>query len=122
MTISAGIEDRRDPRAFPKLRDEHDQKGDPGSKGSNTVDDHALECAFAALSLPVHHHAGLREREGKKGPDGKERDQAVGYAAEDDEQERGEADQGNDAVGVEQTAAADLEDVGQIVVHARWHA
>jgi hypothetical protein len=25
------------------LRNQHDQQGDPGSKGSNTVDDHALQ-------------------------------------------------------------------------------
>jgi hypothetical protein len=32
----------------------------------------------------VHGHADLGEREGKEGSDGKERDQAIGDAAEDD--------------------------------------
>ena len=73
--------------------------------------------ALAALPLPVHHHARLGEREGEEGADGEERDEAIGDAAEDDQQECGEADQRNDAVGVEQAAPADLEDVRQIVVH-----
>ena len=38
----------------------------------------------------------------------------------DDEQDRGEADEGVDAVGVEEAAAADLEGVRQVVVHRRW--
>jgi len=40
---------------------------------------------LTSLSLPVHHHTCLREREGKKSPDGKERDQAIGNAAKDDQ-------------------------------------
>jgi hypothetical protein len=50
-------------------------------------------------------------------PDGKERDQAVRYAAEDDQQQCGKADQGHDAMGIKQPAAADLEHVRQVVVH-----
>ena len=65
-------------------------------------------------------HAGLREGEGEEGADGEERDEAVGDAAESDQQQRGEADEGVDAVGVEQAAAADLEDVGQVVAARRW--
>ena len=37
--------------------------------------------------LPVHDHAGLREGEGEECADGVEGDQAVGDAAEEDEDE-----------------------------------
>ena len=74
----------------------------------------------AAFALPVHHHAGLREREGEERADSEERNQPVGDAAEDDQQQCGEADQRVDAVRVEQAAAAHQEDVRQIVAHARW--
>ena len=115
-----GDEDGGDPRAFGELGDEDDDEGDAGGDGSDAVDDHAAGGAVAAEALPVDDHAGLGEGEGEEGADGEERDEAVGDSAEDDEQEGGEADEGEDAVGVEQAAAADLEDVGEIVVHARW--
>ncbi len=112
-----GNEDRSDPCAFSELGDQHDDKRDAGGDGAHTVDDHAVQCAFAALSLPVHHHARLREREREKRADGEQRDQPIGDAAKDDQQERSEAYQRNDAVGVKQAAAADLEHVRQVVVH-----
>jgi hypothetical protein len=49
----------------------------------------------------------LREREGEEGTDGEERDQAIGNAAKDNQQERGESYKRNDAVGVKQAAASD---------------
>ena len=115
-----GDEDGGDPCACGELGDEDDDEGDSGCNCSDAVDDHAAEGAWAARSFPMHHHSGLREREGEKGTDGEEWDEAIGDSSEDDQQEGGEADQREDAVGVEETAAADLEDVGQIVVHARW--
>ena len=75
-----------------------------------------MRTARLALALPVHHHAGLREREGHERADGKERDQPVGDAAEDDEQQRGERDQHINSPGVEQPPAAQQKDVGHVVV------
>jgi hypothetical protein len=46
------------------------------------------------------------DRLGEEGTDGEERDQAIGDAAKDDQQERGEAYQRNDAVRVKQAAPA----------------
>ena len=43
-----------------------------------------------ALPLPVHHHPRLRQRESHKRADGEERNQAVGDAAKDDQQQRRE--------------------------------
>ena len=37
---------------------------------------------------PVRDHAGLRQREGQERADGEERNQSIGDAAEDDQQER----------------------------------
>lgn len=62
-------------------------------------------------------HAGLGESEGEKGADGEERNEAVGNAAEDDEKRRGEADERDDAVRVEQAPSADHEDMREEVVH-----
>ncbi len=41
-----------------------------------------MRSGCAALSLPVHHHAGLRQREGHERADGVQRNQPVGDAAE----------------------------------------
>jgi hypothetical protein len=58
----------------------------------------------------------LRECEGEEGADSVERDEPIGDAAEDDEQDGGERGQRDDAMGVEQTAAANDEDAGKILV------
>ena len=43
-----------------------------------------------ALPAPVHDHAGLGKREGQESAHGKKRDQAIGDAAKQNEQARGE--------------------------------
>ena len=68
--------------------DQHDDGGDAGGDGAESVDEHAQAGCGAAMLHPVHDHAGLREREGHESADGVERDEAVGDAAEEDEQGR----------------------------------
>ena len=60
----------------------------PVANAPNAVDQHVLPVA-AALSLPMHHHAGLRKRKRKKRADGIERDQTVGDAVEENQQPGG---------------------------------
>ena len=80
-----------------------------------------MRTVSAALgALPVHDHAGLGQREGQERADGVEGDQAVGDAAEDDEQQRGERDQDVNAPGVEQAAAAEQKDVRADNRRGRW--
>jgi hypothetical protein len=64
----------------------------------------------------VHHHAGLREREGAKRAHGKQRDQPIGDAAEGDEQDPGEAGQEHDAHRMDQPPPLGGEGMGQEVV------
>ena len=110
-----GDEDGGDPCAFSEFGDEDYEEGGSGGGGSDAVDDHAAGGTGAAQALPVHDHSGLGEGEGQEGADGEEGDEAVGDSAEDDQKEGREADESGDSVRVEETAAADFEDVGKIV-------
>ena len=118
-----GDEDGGDPCAFGELGDEDDDEGDAGGDGSDAVDDHAMAGVGRALfaeAVPVDDHAGLREGEGEEGADGEERDELVGDAAKEDEEDGGEADEGVDAVGVEEAAATNFEDVREGSRGGRW--
>ena len=64
----------------------------------------------AAGAQPVRDHAGLRQRERQERADGEQRDQPIGDAAEDDQQERRERREHVDAVRVHEPAAARRED------------
>ena len=64
----------------------------------------------------MHDHAGLRQREGEERADGIEGDDAVDVAAEQDEDDAGQCGERVDAVGEEQAAPAQGEDMGQVVV------
>src|SRR6267378_7398339 len=70
----------------------------------------------AALSPPVHHHAGLRKREGQESADGIERDEPIGDTAEKNEESAAEHREDNDAVGVDQAAATVSESVWKVIV------
>src|SRR5260370_36994186 len=69
-----------------------------------------------AIFPPVHDHAGLREREGKKSADSIERDEPVGDAAEKDEKASAEHRQDDDAVAIDEPPPAVPEDVREVVV------
>ena len=110
-------EKSRDPGASDELRYEHNDEGNAGCDGASAVDEHVPETAGVLLHLlPVNYHACLREGEGEEGADGVEGDQAVGNAAEEDEDDGGEAGEGVDAVGEEEAAAAKDEDVRKVIV------
>src|SRR6266446_8155704 len=70
----------------------------------------------AAISQPVHHHAGLGKREGQESADGIERDEPIGDTAKKNEESAAEHRQDNDAVSVDETAAAVPEGVRKVVV------
>jgi len=59
--------------------------------GATCVAYETVEDSHGRLPLlaPMHHHAGLRQREGQKGADREERNQPVGNAAEHDQQRAG---------------------------------
>src|SRR5208337_4127715 len=69
-----------------------------------------------AISPPVHHHAGLRKREGQKRPHGKQRDEPVGNAAKKNQQAATEYRQNNDAVGIHEPPPAVSERVRKVIV------
>src|SRR5258707_13640493 len=70
----------------------------------------------AALSPPVHHHAGLRKSEGQESTDGIERDEPIGDAAKKNDESAAEHGQNNDAVGIDEAAAAVPEDAREVIV------
>ena len=59
-------------------------------------------------------HAGLRQGESHEGADGVERDEAVGDAAEERQQRRGEGDKNVNTPRIEEAAATQHEDMGEI--------
>src|SRR5229473_1589724 len=69
-----------------------------------------------ALSPPMHHHAGLRKREGQKSADGIERNEPIGDTTEENEESATEHRQDNDAVGIDEAAPAVPEGVREVVV------
>src|ERR1700738_4188830 len=71
---------------------------------------------WTAISPPVHHHAGLRKREGQKSADGVERDEPIGDTAKKNKKSATEYRQDNDAVGVDEPPPAVPEDVRKVIV------
>src|SRR3989442_11945460 len=76
----------------------------------------ALPPMRTAIFPPVHDHAGLRKREGKKSAQGIERYEPIGDAAEKDEQAAAEHRQDDDAVGIDEPTPAVHEGVREVVV------
>ncbi len=70
----------------------------------------------AALFVPVHDHAGLRERKCEEGAHGIERNESVRNSAKRDQQQGGEDGESHDAVGIDEAASSEAEGVGEIVV------
>src|SRR4029077_12063778 len=68
------------------------------------------------LSPPMHHHAGLRKREGQESSDGIERDEPIGDTAKENEESTTEHREDNDAVRVDQAPAAVPEGVREVIV------
>src|ERR1700681_4688807 len=69
-----------------------------------------------AISPPVHHHAGLRKREGQESADGIERNEPIGDTAKKNEKSATEDRHDNDAVGVDKPPPAVPEGVRKVVV------
>src|SRR6516162_6444733 len=68
------------------------------------------------LSLPMHHHAGLREREGHKSADGVQRNQPVRHASEQEEQKPAEYRQHVNPLRVDQSPSSRHERRRQIAI------
>ena len=66
----------------------------------------------------MHHHSRLREGEGQERAHGKQRNEPVRDAAEDDQQQAGEHGKDADAHGVDQPPPPIGEGMGQKVVFA----
>ena len=89
-----------------EFRHDHDNDRQSRHTSAHAVQEHALPCVFAALSFPVRHHAGLRHREREERTHSKERYQAICNAAEADEQSGRKDREHDDALRVDQPAAA----------------
>lgn len=90
-------EEDGDPGALGKFGHQHHHGGDAGGNGADAVDEHSKAGARLSATHPVDDHAGLGKREGHERADGVERDEAIGDAAEEDEQGSGEEDEDVDA-------------------------
>src|SRR4029077_4290098 len=111
-----GDEDGGEVGAFFKLCDQNNDNGDAGDECAEAVDEDAADPVRTALFEPVPDHAGLRKGEGQKGADGVEGNQPFCDAAEKNQEKTAEQREDDDAVGVDQAAAAIGEDVRQIIV------
>src|SRR5713226_8816091 len=111
-----GDEDDGDPGTFGKFRDKNNDNGDAGDESSEAIDQCALQPMLAALFPPVHDHAELRERKGQESSHRIERDEFVRDTIENNQQEASEHAENDDAVGVDQAAAAIDEGVRQVIV------
>ena len=111
-----GDEDGSEVGAFFELRDQNNDNGDAGNECAEAVDEDASDPVRTALFEPVPDHAGLRKSEGQKGANGVEGNQPFCDAAEKTRSKTGEQRQDDDAVGVDEAAAAIGEDVRQIIV------
>src|SRR5713101_2650695 len=69
-----------------------------------------------AISPPVHHHAGLRKREGQKSADGIERDEAIGDTAKKKKKSAAEYREDDDAIGINEPPPAVPKGVREVVV------
>ena len=88
-----------DPRAVRELRDRQHDGGGTGRNGACEVDRQRLSPAAPFPIQPMMDHAGLRQCEGKKDPDGVQRDQGMGVALKDHEEQRGKRSQDDNTVG-----------------------
>ena len=102
-----------DPGTGGEFRHEHHNQRYPRGHSSQTVDDHAVRRAFAPDSAPVRYHSSLREREGEKRPNGKQRNETIGHASEQDQQDGCEKRQNQNAFCVDEPPSPETERVRQ---------
>ena len=62
--------------------------------------------AGPAFAPPVRYHSRLRQRERQECPDGEKRDQPIGHATKENQQDAAYDRQRDDAPGVDESAAA----------------
>src|SRR5205814_5006224 len=87
-----------------------------GSNCSEAVNEHAVPSVSPTCAFPMCNHSRLREREGKKSADGKERNQMIRHASESSQQGGGENRQGIDSMRINQPPSARGERIRQISV------
>ncbi len=93
-----------DPGAVHELRRDDDDQRRDGRYGTEGIDGQPHPVGSSALPAPVHHHADLAHREREKRTDGEKRDQAIGDAAEGDQQQACRDGQERDADGEHEAA------------------
>ena len=103
-----------DPGAVNELGGDDDQHHDPGRQRAHAVDGRLPPPARSRLSVPMAHHARLRQREGEKDAHCVERNEPVGLPAKENDQTRSQESQGDDAVGKDQPVAQVGELAGQV--------
>ena len=91
-------QDDDDPGPVRKFRARDNQRGDPGGDGADTVDEQFLLPMRSFLHQPTFHHAGLRNGEGEEHAYRIERNECVGIAVEEDDQQAGKDAEDDDAV------------------------
>ena len=91
-------EDHDDPCAFMGLRGRDDEEHDASDESAETTDGGAGLPSGTTQSLPMNNHAALRQGEREEHADHVERDQCVGVAREDDNQECGKCAEAQNAV------------------------
>ena len=82
----SGDRDRHEPRAFPELRHDDDDRDEPGRRRANRVDRELPLPPCPADTQPVAHHPHLRDRERGEDADHVEVDEAVRVRLVDDEE------------------------------------
>ena len=93
--MMSGIKTDHDPGAVHKFRAGDDGGRDGRGDGADAVHDELPLPVGSSLHEPTADHAGLREGEGEEDADGIERNECVGVACEDDNQQAGERIQGS---------------------------
>ena len=91
-----------EPRPFGEFRRHDDDERERGRERPGGVHHERAAGAGAAGAAPVHDHAELRHGEREERAYGEERDEAVGDAAEGDQEGRGDPRQGEDAAGIDE--------------------
>src|SRR6516162_3957752 len=113
-----GYENDRDPRTIREFRHQDDHDRDARDQRPQGIDQHAVYPAWPAPLEPVRYHAQLREGKRRERAHRVKRNQAIGDAAEKNQQKAGSHGKNDDAVGVDQAASAIPEDVRQVVVES----
>ena len=85
-----GNQEDGDPGAIDEFRDQHHEHRDSRNQPAEAVNKHVAPGVRAAHPFPMKHHANLRQGESQKSSHGIQGNQAVGYAAEYDEQYAGQ--------------------------------